>query len=323
MDAPETYKLNGDDTHAVSAVALALLFLLNKTPSSTETIISKFYSSSKEDSKKTAAADKTFMRDRDKFASFGLFTESVKGLAKPSWRLDRMSTLVDPTRFGKASLTDVAYALSPLLKDPNFVLAPDLATALVKLHLDFESVLDGVRNDSSPIERKLREARASRMGVNAKYLRADGTLKACTLLPYGFFALWNRRYVVCADAEKSDEPPHTYLIRRFSSATFARSVRFDIPADFDISQHEKLPIQMGPEVARASFFAPAGCDPALKPQLRIQGDVSEFQNGSYLVSNIGIASIPLAASWAYANGLVPTAPETLVADYHASFGPVS
>jgi hypothetical protein len=321
MDASETYKLNGDDMHAVSSVALALLFLLSKTPRSTKSIISNFYSSPGEDPKKGGAADKNFMRDRDRFASLGLYVESVRDAGEPAWRLDCEATLVENDDVA-ALLPDIAFALSPLLKDPNFVRSSDLATALVKLSPDFESPLDGVRRDASPLERKLREAHASRIAVKAKYRRQDGTTKTCVLLPYGFFALWNRRYVVCADADNPAEPPHTYLVSRFESVTFKRAVRYGIPDGFDIMEHERLPIQMGPEVARASFLVPADAPAELKPMLRRHGRLEAREDGSYVAGDIPIASIPLASSWAYANGIVPLSPSGLVEDYRTTFAPV-
>ena len=142
-----------------------------------------------------------------------------------------------------------------------------------------------------------------------EYEDAKGQLSTRVIAPYGTFSFRERLYVVGPQVERDGtvvlDSVRTYRFERILKAKLT-SIAFEVPRDFDISDHRKLPFQMGEPVCEGHFDVPeAARAEVLKAGARLADGQGE------LVA--AVSSLEDAAAWAISVGVRPTAPEELVA----------
>lgn len=300
-------EMTKDDEKVERIASLAAYFMQARSAVSSEAIHTRFYPSLSVDS-----FNKAFSRDRADLAICGLVLKKCgSGDARALWKVDEETSYADSTALSPTDAFAFALACQPLLRTEGFPLSTDLDFALKKIYnyFDSEAASFASGHKDSREERVLRTSMATGKAFEMEYEDAKGQVSTRVIAPYGTFSFRERLYVVGPQVERDGtvvlDSVRTYRFERILKAKLT-SIAFEVPRDFDISDHRKLPFQMGEPVCEGHFDVPeAARAEVLKAGARLADGQGE------LVA--AVSSLEDAAAWAISVGARPTAPEELVA----------
>lgn len=272
-------------------LSLAIAFINTNHPLSNIVIHREFYP---EVSDRTFR--KTFSRDRERLAIAGMVLRETKWDENNAWEVDEESSFVKENLLTEQDALALDVMLLPLASDPSYPYSRDLRLALNKIDNSF----DGSSVASIPPEARQRNNNITRLEdcmvaghtATIAYVRANGSEVTRTVAPYGFFFLNGSTYMVAAQTDDEEKPPHTYNLSRVTSVREQLRSSFEVPADFDVRDFILLPFQMGEKTYDATFRMP---DESLRHEW---------------ISDEG-----MAAAWAIAEGAVPVEPASLLEEW--------
>lgn len=306
-------EMTGDEVRAQRLLSLALAFTNRSTPLTSEQVQESIYP---EISRETFS--RVFRRDRKALAGVGVIIVSTAGKGESGeWVLDASRSLagVDAISARDALVLDVACG--PLVADPSFPYADELALALAKIDRSFEWSLPGGAASPAPTDSSLRVVRRcfdAGHAARIEYVDARGTASKRVIAPYGLFGLRGHVYCVAARVEDGvvDDTPHVYRVDRMSSAEPVPQVTYTIPGDFSVEDYVVLPFQIGPTRGEASFVVP---DLRSAEVIRDARGRGTWEDAAPLRWTVPYSDLDAAATWAVAEGIRPTAPAELVRRY--------
>ena len=299
-------EMTKDDEKVERIASLAAYFMQARSAVSSEAIHTRFYPSLSVDS-----FNRAFSRDRADLAICGLVLKKCGSSDSCAlWKVDEETSYADSTALSPTDAFAFALACQPLLRTEGFPLSTDLDFALKKIYnyFDSEAASFASGHKDSREERVLRTSMATGKAFEMEYEDAKGQVSTRVIAPYGTFSFRERLYVVGPQAERDGtvvlDSVRTYRFERILKAKLT-SIAFEVPRDFDISDHRKLPFQMGEPVCEGHFDVPeAARAEVLKAGARLADGQGE------LVA--AVSSLEDAAAWAISVGARPTAPEELV-----------
>ena len=307
--------LNDNDEMARRLCALAIAFSNARKPLRTSEVRATYYPDLNDQNFR-----KKFLRDRERLAEGGLVvkkagTEEDEAL----WQADG-SSFADSGSISAEDALMLDVLCASLVEDPSFAYRSELRLALAKVDRAF-GALSAVR--LSPEAQRMDSPVATLVscmsdGVLARiaYVDAKGTKSERVVAPFDSFGLRDRTYFVCALAQDDelgeDAPMRTLRADRIARAR-ATSTHFERPADFAVSDYIRLPFQIGPTVGTARFVATPQAERDAVAELDRRG--TSAAEGDGRAWDVPMSSEDVAAAWAIASGVVPTAPQSLVATY--------
>lgn len=282
-----------DERTARRVLALAIALINARKPIATNDIRRELYADLREDSFRRA-----FLRDRNHLAKAGLEIRRGPDLADSyTWEVNPEVSFAKEGVLTKEDALELDVLLLPLASDPSYPYARDLRLALAKIDRSFDGsssviIPPSARRRNNNITR-LEECMTTHHGARMVYERADGTRTDRMVAPLGFFYLNGRTYMVAShmvDGELAE--PHTYNLDRVVSVRENPKASFMRPLDFDVRDYVLLPFQIGEVLYEATFRSNCG-------STRTETVCDES----------------MAASWAIAEGVVPTYPPSLVEEW--------
>ena len=258
---------------------------------------------------------RAFERDRQRLEALGFVVRAVgtdvNGVAL--WQVDRSQSLAEGTSLSERDALVVDVMCRSLATDGAFPYASELASALRKIDRYFaeDAVAYPAASAHDETARTLVSCLSSRQVARVVYRDAEGTATTRDLELLGSFTLRNHAYFVARMQRQPSQEPHTYRLDRFLQAQGRGDpAAYEIPADFDARDWCRLPFQLGVCTMQATFRLPEAADPSLVSRLSSSGTLRPDGRWQTDVADVGCA-----ARWAIATGLVPVAPQELVATY--------
>ena len=210
------------------------------------------------DAQDAAAFIRMFERDKDALRAAGLVIEVSRDEGTEAYRIDAEATFTRPVDLAPAEQAAVR-AVAAALASSGFPFGEDLARALGKIGTATTMEMAGTApasrsaTDESGLAATVAEAVFARKSVTFDYTNAHGGHSRRAVDPYGLFSRHGHWYLTGHDRNAS--ALRTFALRRtrnlIVNAARPRTPDFERPADFDITEHERLPFQYGPEATDA------------------------------------------------------------------------
>ena len=316
-------KVTKDDERARRICSLALEFMNARAPIPSSELARCFYPSLSPDSFR-----RSFARDREVLAACGLLvTERGRSGGEALWAVDEDASFARGVELSPQDAAVLELSCQALLDDPAFPFSSDLRLALAKIARTFS---DGLAFAASPDRREdralaaIKDALVARSELELSYTDARGRASRRVVAPYGVFGLRGRLYLVAAsvgaDGRVVEDGVRTYRVDRIAEASPHGTTRYEVPADFSVTDWRRLPFQMGDELVRCSFEVPRGREDALRESCLGQGRFE--RRGAALAWEVGAGDLGGAARWAISQGIRPVSPDALVEAWRAVLGEV-
>lgn len=310
-------KITKDDEKAIRVCSLYIKFVNAKAFLTTAEIRSEFYPGAKDD-----AFTKAFERDREALAKSGL--RIVKAGSTPEgnlWKVDTKNSFISKMALDSSEALNLVFLCQSFLADPGFAYANELRFALAKISLQFNDLSNAPKEPQSKLTKtseKLRECFENRHAAKVKYVNSKGEVHDYYLAPYGFYTKHGKAYMVAAILNDGDKGPGTgrasesltFIIDSVLKTNEEKTISYQIPDDFDIVKHKKLPFQMGKPIAQARFFVPFSQEHEVRAEAYQQGTWKTLNNG--MEWTVPTNNLDTAASWAIAYAIKPLGPSELV-----------
>jgi len=283
-----------DERTARRILSMAIGLTNARLPRTTSDIREDFYPDLSE-----AAFKKAFRRDRERLETCGIhLKEAGRRGRQATWCVDEERSYASEGALSADDALALDFLLAPLASDPTFPYARDLRLALAKIDRCFDGtsqarVAPEARARNNYLTR-IEECLVERKEIEVDYERASGERTKRRLAPYGLFTLNGYPYMVAVRTDMGeDAPPHTYNLERLHALKEIPGSHYELPADFDVRDFERLPFQLGETRFEATFVDP------------VTSEVRSHEG----------ADADVAAAWAIAEGLVPTGPEEVVTSW--------
>ncbi len=261
---------------------------------------------------------KTFKRDLAELEAEGIYLEVERqGTAKEYW-LDREASLAQVPEGTEGELKAVATMLRPLAESPSTPNRAALGFSIPRVAL---STCAGA-GASTPtscgcdpeILRAVAEGLKRRLPVRILYKAlADGRPAWRELRTYGLFTLMGQTYVVGSRSrEGAEDAMRTYNLSRAEKVEIDEgSSTYQVPSDFNVSDWQLLPFEIGPDYALATIYARHQQKDTLVSIAPKTGELTVKQGGAAEWRGT-VRNIPAAASWCVSEGFLPLDPPELV-----------
>lgn len=306
--------LTKDDEMAERVSALALLFMNARKPVTSSEVQERVYPNLAKQ-----AADKAFNRDRKRLESCGIVVRSIRTTGGvDAYRVDERASFADTHRLTSGDALFLDIACRPLAADPSFPYSDELAMALAKVNGSFAEGADFGDTFSAGQNKRvatLRSCLLARHACRMTYEDARGRRTERTVAPFGTFRLRGTAYFVAAPVDDDgtvdagEKSLRTFNSERVVKATEVASIRYEIPSDFYVDDHIRLPFQIGDTIARGVFLVPERSVSEVRSEVRAGGRIVSYDGQTVLLANV--SCLRDAAAWAVAHGVVPMAPNEL------------
>lgn len=258
------------------------------------------------DGQDIAAFLRMFERDKDTLRAAGLVIDvALDDTNTEAYRLDAAATFARPVDLSAEEVSVLRAVAAALAGDQSFPFHEDLALALGKLGAVGHDApmgagaLGGIE-ESEHAQQVAALAEAVRMhkGVTFDYTNSAGVARRRSVDPYGLFYREGQWYVTGRDTDVDDI--RTFNVERLGNLDVnplkPRTPDFERPADFDISEQERLPFQYGPRPVEARIrFEPEVAWRA-EGLARGHGSIAALSDGS-AVWTVQAADLGRLASW--------------------------
>lgn len=302
-----------NDAHARRLVALMVSFSNTSVPLSSESIRAAHYPELS-----PATFLRQFSRDRQRLAEAGLVIVRERvGRSEATWHADASSFAnADAIAAEDALMIDILC--SQLASDPSFAPRSELRHALAKIDASYGEVtaasIDAAEAALPALEGAL-AAHEQRRVAQIGYVDAQGRRSERTYAVLGSFGLRGHTYLVCARAE-ADGTTRLDMLRTLRDDRLVR-VRplaggYEVPEDFSTLDYRRLPFQIGPSIGTATLLPGPDADDLALAELMRLGRPSDAHDHAYVTD---MSDLDDAATWAIAEGFVPTDPPELVRAY--------
>jgi proteasome accessory factor B len=275
------------------------------------------------DGQDEAAFLRIFERDKDCLRAAGLVIDVALDpyTDTEAYRLDAAATYARPVDLDHAEVSALRAVAAALADDPSFPFRSDLELALGKLGATGKDAplattdLDGA--NSAVIAQRVRalaEAVRNRKTITFDYASSTGQRKRC-VDPYGLFFREGSWYLTGQDSLLSEI--RTYAVERMNDLDVnplrPKTPDFELPAEFDVREQERLPFQYGGALQQARLrFQP---DIAWRAERLSKGHgrVESLPDGS-AVWTVEVADLDRLASWIIDEGpgIHPVEPHELL-----------
>jgi proteasome accessory factor B len=269
------------------------------------------------DGQDDAAFIRMFERDKDALRASGLVIDVNRDEGTEAYRLDANATFARPVDLAEEERATVR-AVAAALAHSGFPFSEDLARALGKIGTAGPAEASGaVPDDTGESGRAAAVAEAvfARKTVVFDYTNARGECRQRTVDPYGIFSRSGHWYLTGHDHDAV--ALRTFALRRARDLAVntarPRTPDFERPADFDITEHRRLPFQYGSEAIDAVVrFEPDAAWRAERLALG-RGSLVEQPDGSVLW-HIDARDLNRLARWIVEEGpgIGPLEPPALV-----------
>lgn len=312
------FDFNRDDERAQRVAGLALMLMNSSSPVPSPEIRAALYPDRTGD-----AFDRAFLRDRNALSELGLGIEQVEGglTREGGWRLDPLAT-VETSGLTDDEALVVDLMCQPLCSDPTFPYGNELMLALAKVNNSFEDVLpdaQGIRLAKLPAPVSImRAAFLRRIACDIDYSDAAGNVTTRRVATLGTFALREHLYFVTCPI--SEDGLDGSLIRNLRSdrvltASLVKGLAYEIPEDFCVDDHIRLPFQMGTSLCQGAFLVPDALEGEVRTEVKAAGTITRKEG--HLVLEADVADPRAAATWAIAAGVTPLSPTEVVEDFRS------
>lgn len=311
-------KMTSDDLRAARVLTLAVKFFGTKHPISSTTINADLYPDLDPESFR-----RQYLRDRDLLGTFGLIIcEAGTSGNDQLWKVDEQASYVQDTTLSSDDARMLYVLCYDLASDQSFAYRDELRMALAKISQMYRgSVVARPKQgdtSSNKILSVLVTCMAAHHACSVTYTDAHGATSERTLALLGSFGLRDRTYFVASRIEQDGslipDSARTYRLDRFSKAHELRSLSYQIPLDFSVSDYERLPFQMGDTCGVASIPLTGTEGREVIKGIASQGTVCE-QDGRR-VWQVPYSDLQAMASWCVGVGAKPQAPAELVTTWH-------
>lgn len=257
------------------------------------------------DSQDDVAFIRMFERDKDALRAAGLVIEVDRDEDVEAYRVDPAATFARPVDLAPDELAAVRAVAAALSADPAFPFGDDLALALGKLGtagvagpLATADLAGDEGGEQSLHARAAAEAVQMRKTLTFGYTNAAGDHKRHTVDPYGVFFREGCWYLIGRDREL--DAIRTYAVARMRDFDVnplrPRTPDFERPADFDVTEHERLPFEYGLEQVAARIRFESDVAWRAGRLTRGRGVLRELPDGSTLWE-VTAGDLGRLASW--------------------------
>ena len=261
---------------------------------------------------------KTFKRDLDELEAEGIHLEFERqGTAKEYW-LDRESSLAQVPDGAESELKAVATMLRPLVESPSTPNRAALGFAIPRIALstcaDAGASTPASCGCDPEILRTVAEGLKKRLPMRILYKAlADGKPTWRELRAYGLFTLMGQTYVVGLRSRAgADDAMRTYNLSRAEKVEINEAAgTYQVPADFNVSDWQLLPFEIGDDFALATIYARHQQKDALVSLAPKSGELTVKQGGAGEWRGV-VRNVQAAASWCVSEGFLPLDPPELV-----------
>jgi len=306
-------KMTGDDLRAARVLTLAVKFFGTSQPIPSSTIRSELYPDLD-----TGSFNRQFLRDRELLASFGLvICDADDNGGDTLWKVDEAVSYVQGEGLGAKEARMLYVLCHDMAFDQSFPYRDELRLALAKISRMYRGSAIPHSDATTPTQHKLLAALVSCMSnhhaTDITYTDALGAQSERTIAILGSFGLRGNTYFVASRINKDgslvDNSVRIYRLDRFDKVRELQKVRYAIPDDFNVSDYERLPFQIGDPCGVARFTLDSSVDRDVQRASQTHGAC--HQQDGRTIWEVSYSDIDAMASWAIATGLTPLAPPEL------------
>ncbi len=233
-------------------INLALVLASARKPITAEDIRDQADGYPAASSQSDASFKRMFERDKRMLVDAGFVIEAD---AEGRYILDAEATFAPRIHLSAGDRILLGSIGATLGDDPSFPFRAALGTALSKISMVAEDPAlalgqqEAALDDESAAVSLLFDAILARKRVSFDYTGAKGQHRRRNVEPWGVYLFAGRWYLVALDADISARRTFSIRLMRSMSvnAGSPRTPDFEIPADFTISSHVRLPFQFGEE----------------------------------------------------------------------------
>ena len=307
-------KMTEDDLRAARVLTLAVKFFGASRPVPTSTIAAELYPGLDYE-----AFRRQYRRDRELLSTFGLvIREAGQVDGELLWGVDEDASYVRGETIGADEARTLYVLCHDMAFDQAFAYRDELRMALAKISQMYRGTVFAHTDRESTAEHKLLSTLVQSMGahhgVAVTYTDAQGTTSDRTLALLGSFGLRGRTYFVASRVKQNGtlvpDSVRTYRLDRFVRVRELNGVSYHVPADFSVSDYERLPFQMGDSEGEALIKVTGNEGRGVTRAMANHGKVVE--RAGRRCWEVPYSSLEGLAAWCIAAGTMPLSPAALV-----------
>ena len=300
MSKRDTYlKMTNDDLRAARVLTLAVKFFGAAGPVSASTIHADLYPELEDGSFK-----RQYLRDRELLSTFGIQVRQTGDDGIDTfWQVDEGASYVSGESLSEGDARLLYVLCHDLAYDQSFAYRDELRMALAKISQMYRGTAVPYSDTTPASQHKVLSVLVGCMGarhaVDATYLDAQGNRSKRRLAIFGSFGLRGNTYFVASRIEKNGtltpDSIRTYRLDRFEKASEVSSTSYLVPADFNVSDYERLPFQIGAPAGEAGFVLSEPLNREVQRAMETQGTVDTTADGNRLWKVVYASEKSLAA----------------------------
>ena len=300
MSKRDTYlKMTNDDLRAARVLTLAVKFFGAAGPVSASTIHADLYPELEDGSFK-----RQYLRDRELLSTFGIQVRQTGDDGIDTfWQVDEGASYVSGESLSEGDARLLYVLCHDLAYDQSFAYRDELRMALAKISQMYRGTAVPYSDTTPASQHKVLSVLVGCMGarhaVDATYLDAQGNRSKRRLAIFGSFGLRGNTYFVASRIEKNGtltpDSIRTYRLDRFEKASEVSSTSYLVPADFNVSDYERLPFQIGAPAGEAGFVLSEPLNREVQRAMETQGTVDTTADSNRLWKVVYASEKSLAA----------------------------
>ena len=305
--------MTGDDLRAARVLTLAVKFFGTTSSIPSSTIRSELYPDVDFGSFK-----RQFLRDRELLASFGLvIKEADDNGGDTLWYVDESVSYVQGDGLSAKDARMLYVLCHDMAFDQSFPYRDELRVALAKISRMYRGTAIPYTDTTTSTQHKILAALVSCMTnhhtAQITYTDAQGSKSERVIALLGSFGLRGNTYFVASRAQKNGEliedSTRIYRLDRFDKVRELQRSSYTVPADFSVSDFERLPFQIGDARGIARFRFDGSENKQVIRAAATHGTMFEENGVTYW--EVPYSDTDAIASWSIAAELEPIAPEEL------------